>query len=95
MMGPPAADSGYSPRVFCRLADEFYRTGITDNPVTLQAAVALGAGVPLFLLPSMHDSMAANPILKGHVTRLRDLGVHFLTARVEEDEVRRQPVRDG
>ncbi|MFO7967909.1 MAG: bifunctional phosphopantothenoylcysteine decarboxylase/phosphopantothenate--cysteine ligase CoaBC [Archaeoglobaceae archaeon] len=66
--------------------------GVADTPVTLTAATVLGK-MPVILVPSMHESMYDNPIIKENVERLRDLGgVEFVEPHHEEGKAKFPPI---
>lgn len=55
-----------------------------DGPTTLIQS-ALGGGIPVLLCPTMHESLAASPIVTENRTRLSTMpGIHMLSPRVEE-----------
>ncbi len=58
--------------------------GISDTPVTLILSVALGSGIPILIIPAMHEPMYDNPFLKDALARLRSAGVQMLEPRREE-----------
>ena len=58
--------------------------GISDTPVTLILSVALGSGIPILIIPAMHEPMYDNPFLKDALARLRSAGVRILEPRREE-----------
>jgi phosphopantothenoylcysteine decarboxylase/phosphopantothenate--cysteine ligase len=57
--------------------------GIDDTPVTSMAAVALGSGAPVAVVPAMHESMYRNPAVSSNVERLRSWGVRFIGPRTD------------
>ena len=57
--------------------------GIDDTPVTSMAAVALGSGTPVAVVPAMHESMYRNPAVSSNVDRLRSWGVRFIGPRTD------------
>jgi len=57
--------------------------GIDDTPVTTMATTALGASVPIIIVPAMHLSMYQNPIVQENVQALKDVGVDFIGPRME------------
>ncbi|MFA5102464.1 MAG: bifunctional phosphopantothenoylcysteine decarboxylase/phosphopantothenate--cysteine ligase CoaBC [Candidatus Thermoplasmatota archaeon] len=52
--------------------------GIDDTPVTTCATTALGSGVPVLLVPSMHRSMYDQRIVQKNIGICRNHGVLFL-----------------
>lgn len=62
--------------------------GVCDTPVTLVASAVLGLEKPLVVAPAMHGSMYSSQVLQGNISRLKELGVHFLEPRVEEGKAK-------
>ncbi|MGC9135732.1 bifunctional phosphopantothenoylcysteine decarboxylase/phosphopantothenate--cysteine ligase CoaBC [Caldivirga sp.] len=62
--------------------------GITDSPVSLCLTVAMGAGKPILMVPAMNINMWSNPIVKGNVEKLRNLGVNFIEPVIEEGKAK-------
>lgn len=63
-------------------------TGVADTPVTLTAATVLDK-MPVIIVPSMHESMYDNPVIKENVEKLRDLtGVEVVEPHHEEDKAK-------
>lgn len=58
--------------------------GIDDTPVTTFATTALGAGIPVVVVPAMHGSMYRHPAVAANLARLGDLGVTVVSPRIEE-----------
>ena len=65
--------------------------GITDSPVSLCLTVAMGAGKPILMVPAMNLNMWSNPIVKGNVEKLRNLGVNFIEPVIEEGKAKIPP----
>ncbi len=60
-----------------------------DTPVALCAMTALGAGVPLLLVPAMNESMWRNPLVRSNIERLRGgLGVRFVEPVLSEGKAK-------
>lgn len=67
-------------------------TGVADTPVTLTAATVLDK-MPVTIVPSMHESMYDNPVIKENVGKLRDLGgVEVVEPHHEEDKAKFPPI---
>ena len=45
--------------------------GIDDTPVTTFATTAIGSGIPVLVVPAMHDSMYRHPAVCANLERLR------------------------
>jgi phosphopantothenoylcysteine decarboxylase/phosphopantothenate--cysteine ligase len=58
--------------------------GIDDTPVTTFASTALGSHIPIVIVPAMHASMYAHPILMEDIDSLKKLGVSFIGPRMDE-----------
>ncbi|MBN1409834.1 MAG: bifunctional phosphopantothenoylcysteine decarboxylase/phosphopantothenate--cysteine ligase CoaBC, partial [Spirochaetales bacterium] len=62
--------------------------GIDDTPVTSVVTTGLGEGIPLLIVPAMHESMYNHPVLKENMEKLKRLGVRVLDARIEEGKAK-------
>ena len=62
--------------------------GIDDTPVTTFATTALGEGIPIVLVPSMHEPMFHHPAVRENLDRLRGWGVSVLAPRMEEGKAK-------
>jgi phosphopantothenoylcysteine decarboxylase/phosphopantothenate--cysteine ligase len=62
--------------------------GIDDTPVTTVASTAFGSGIPIIVVPAMHESMYRHPILVENRKKLTVLGVDFVGPRLEEDKAK-------
>jgi phosphopantothenoylcysteine decarboxylase/phosphopantothenate--cysteine ligase len=60
--------------------------GIDDTPVTTFATTAIGAGIPLLLVPAMHLSMYKHKIVEENIAKLKSLGVEFIEPHVDLKE---------
>jgi phosphopantothenoylcysteine decarboxylase/phosphopantothenate--cysteine ligase len=58
--------------------------GIDDTPVTTFATTAFGSGIPIMIVPAMHESMYDHPIVIENIGKLTDLGVEFINPVTEE-----------
>lgn len=58
--------------------------GIDDTPVTTFATTAFGSGVPIIIVPAMHESMYNHPVVIENIGKLIELGVEFVNPAVEE-----------
>ncbi|MBN1699552.1 MAG: bifunctional phosphopantothenoylcysteine decarboxylase/phosphopantothenate--cysteine ligase CoaBC [Spirochaetales bacterium] len=63
-------------------------SGIDDTPVTTVATTAIGEGIPLVIVPAMHESMYNHPILRENILRLRQMGIDVLDPLVEEGKAK-------
>ena len=62
--------------------------GIDDTPVTTVVSTALGSGIPIMVVPAMHESMYRHPVLTENVRKLQSLGVEFVGPGVEEGKAK-------
>ena len=60
--------------------------GIDDTPVTSFASVALGGGVPMLVVPAMHELMGLNPAVRESLDKLRSWGVGIVSGATVEGE---------
>ncbi len=62
--------------------------GIDDTPVTTFVTTAFGEGVPVLVVPAMHQSMYAHPFVRENLARLEKAGIGILGARIEEGKAK-------
>jgi len=62
--------------------------GIDDTVVTTFATTALGTGIPIAIVPAMHQTMYKNPIVVQNINKLKKIGVHFIGPREEEGKAK-------
>ncbi|HEY9206483.1 MAG TPA: bifunctional phosphopantothenoylcysteine decarboxylase/phosphopantothenate--cysteine ligase CoaBC [Candidatus Methanoperedens sp.] len=58
--------------------------GIDDTPVTTFGTTAFGSGIPIMIVPAMHESMYNHPIVIENIGKLAELGVEFVNPVLEE-----------
>jgi phosphopantothenoylcysteine decarboxylase/phosphopantothenate--cysteine ligase len=58
--------------------------GIDDTAVTSFATTALGSGMPLMIVPAMHESMYRHPAVIENITKLKRWGVSIIDPKLEE-----------
>jgi phosphopantothenoylcysteine decarboxylase/phosphopantothenate--cysteine ligase len=63
-------------------------SGIDDTPVTTLATTALGEGIPMLLVPAMHEPMYNHPIVRRNLDTLREIGVHIMMPRISEGKAK-------
>ncbi|HUX22059.1 MAG TPA: bifunctional phosphopantothenoylcysteine decarboxylase/phosphopantothenate--cysteine ligase CoaBC, partial [Spirochaetia bacterium] len=61
---------------------------IDDTPVTTVITTALGQGLPLLIVPAMHEPMYRHPLVAANIERLKEIGVEFVMPRVEEGKAK-------
>jgi phosphopantothenoylcysteine decarboxylase/phosphopantothenate--cysteine ligase len=62
--------------------------GIDDTPVTTTVTTALGQGIPLIIVPAMHEPMYRHPFVAENIARLRQSGITLLMPRLEEGKAK-------
>ncbi|MCG2737839.1 MAG: bifunctional phosphopantothenoylcysteine decarboxylase/phosphopantothenate--cysteine ligase CoaBC [Candidatus Methanoperedenaceae archaeon] len=58
--------------------------GIDDTTVTTFATTAFGSGIPIMIVPAMHESMYNHPIVIENIGKLDGLGVEFINPVLDE-----------
>ncbi|MFW9967969.1 MAG: bifunctional phosphopantothenoylcysteine decarboxylase/phosphopantothenate--cysteine ligase CoaBC [Candidatus Thorarchaeota archaeon] len=58
--------------------------GIDDTAVTTTATSAIGAGIPVLIVPAMHRSMYDHPGVLENIDKLSRIGVQIMGSRMEE-----------
>ena len=61
---------------------------IDDSPVTTTATTALGADVPIVVVPAMHEPMYDHPGVLEALDQLESWGVDFVDPRIEEGKAK-------
>jgi phosphopantothenoylcysteine decarboxylase/phosphopantothenate--cysteine ligase len=61
-----------------------FASGIDDTPVTTTVSSALGAGIPVLIVPAMHESMYNHPAVLENIEKLKKFGVQVMSPRLEE-----------
>lgn len=62
--------------------------GIDDTPPTTFATTAIGRGMPLVVVPAMHESMYRHLGLQANLDRLRGWGIGVVDPRMEEGKAK-------
>jgi len=62
--------------------------GIDDTRVTSVVTTAFGSGIPLMIVPAMHESMYRHPIVAENIEKLKALGVEFVGPRIGEEKAK-------
>ncbi len=62
--------------------------GIDDTPVTTLATTALGQGIPMLIVPAMHEPMYYHPAVKRNIETLKSDGIHVLMPNVSEGKAK-------
>jgi phosphopantothenoylcysteine decarboxylase/phosphopantothenate--cysteine ligase len=58
--------------------------GIDDTPVTTTVSSAIGAHIPVIIVPAMHESMYDHPAVIENIEKLKSMGVGVISPRLEE-----------
>ena len=61
---------------------------VDDTPVTTAATTALGADVPVVVVPAMHEPMYDHPGVVAAIDRVESWGVDFVDPRIEEGKAK-------
>jgi phosphopantothenoylcysteine decarboxylase/phosphopantothenate--cysteine ligase len=62
--------------------------GIDDTTVTSVVTAAFGSGLPIVIVPAMHESMYRHPILNQNIEKLKALGVEFIGPQLSEGKAK-------
>ncbi|MCX8173132.1 MAG: bifunctional phosphopantothenoylcysteine decarboxylase/phosphopantothenate--cysteine ligase CoaBC [Thermoplasmata archaeon] len=62
--------------------------GIDDTPVTTFATTAIGTGIPVLVVPAMHETMYAHPVIQDNIAKLEKLGIHILRPKIAEHKAK-------
>lgn len=62
--------------------------GIDDTPVTTFISTALGTGIPIMIVPAMHETMYTNPFVSENIKKLKERGIIFIGPRIEEGKAK-------
>lgn len=67
----------------CKIA-----AGIDDTPVTTFATTAIGRGMPIVIVPAMHECMYRHPAVVESIEKVKSWGIVFVDPRIEEDKAK-------
>ncbi len=65
-----------------------FMSGIADDSLSTLLASSLGKKVPVYLCPTMHESLWNNPILQENIKKAVNLGVNIIPARISEGKLK-------
>ncbi len=68
--------------------------GIDDTPVTTTISSAIGAKIPVIIVPAMHESLYDHPAVLENIKKLKGYGIHFVEPRMEEAKAKFPNVED-
>ncbi|MFX0068479.1 MAG: bifunctional phosphopantothenoylcysteine decarboxylase/phosphopantothenate--cysteine ligase CoaBC [Promethearchaeota archaeon] len=67
---------------------------VDDTPVTTVVSTAIGSGIPIVVVPAMHESLYHHPTVRDNIEKLEELGVDFVGPRFEEGKAKIAHVDD-
>jgi len=62
--------------------------GIDDTPVTTFATTAIGSGIPVLIVPSMHLSMYDHKIVQENIEKCKKIGIKFIEPFIEKNKAK-------
>ena len=62
--------------------------GIADNNLTSLVASALGQGKPVYMAPTMHESLYANPFFRENMNKVSQYGISIIEPRYSEGKAK-------
>ncbi len=62
--------------------------GIDDTPVLSTVTSAIGSGIPVMIVPAMHESMYKNPFIIENIEKLKKTGIDFIDPVREEGKAK-------
>ncbi|MGA1822011.1 MAG: bifunctional phosphopantothenoylcysteine decarboxylase/phosphopantothenate--cysteine ligase CoaBC [Thermoplasmatota archaeon] len=69
-------------------------TAVDDTPVTTFATTAIGTGIPVILVPAMHNTMYLHPIVQVNLDAARNMGLEIIDPLFEEKKAKMAPVKE-
>lgn len=68
-----------------------FARGVDDTPVTTVLSTSAGSGIPVLLVPAMHESLYRNPFVARNVREIRDSGAATIVGPVLVEGKARMP----
>lgn len=65
---------------------------IDDTPVTTFATTAIGTGIPLIVVPAMHNTMYAHEGVASNIEKARSMGIEVVDPVISEKKAKMAPV---
>ena len=65
-----------------------FANGIDDTSITSILSVGLGAKIPIFIAPAMHEAMYFNQLVIENILKLKKLGIIFLDPEIIEGKAK-------
>jgi phosphopantothenoylcysteine decarboxylase/phosphopantothenate--cysteine ligase len=62
--------------------------GIDDTPVTTFLTTGIGTGIPVVLVPAMHNTMYHHPKVKENLDTAKEMGIDIIEPRFEEKKAK-------
>ncbi len=62
--------------------------GIDDTTVTSLVSVAFGSGIPIYIVPAMHESMYRHSILAANIEKLKKMGCEVIGPDIQEGKAK-------
>ncbi len=62
--------------------------GIDDTPVLSTVTSAIGSGIPVMIVPAMHESMYKNPFIIENIEKLKKAGINVIEPVLEEGKAK-------
>ncbi len=62
--------------------------GFADNVVTTLVASALGQGKPVYVAPTMHESLYENPVFQENLEKSKEYGMTIIPPRISEGKAK-------
>ncbi|MEA5036984.1 Coenzyme A biosynthesis bifunctional protein CoaBC [bioreactor metagenome] len=62
--------------------------GIDDTIITTFATTAIGRGMPVVVVPAMHESMYRHPAVRKNLETLKEYGIDVVPPRMEEEKAK-------
>lgn len=59
-------------------------SGVDDTPVTTFATTAIGSGIPVMVVPAMHEAMYNHSALAENMEKMRSWGIDFIGPDIKE-----------
>lgn len=69
-------------------------TAVDDTPVTTFATTAIGTGIPLILVPAMHNTMYEHPMVRKNLETAREMGLEIVDPLITEKKAKMAPMRE-
>jgi phosphopantothenoylcysteine decarboxylase/phosphopantothenate--cysteine ligase len=66
--------------------------GIDDTPVTTFATTAIGTGIPMVIVPAMHNTMYDHPVVKENLVKAKGMGIGIVDPMISEKKAKMAPI---